>query len=627
MNESEKSSHVYKVVDRIKSDEALKERLQEQIGFPYTDAQHGFRLKDDGGTEVWFILSTNEYKDLRRNDVVVIYDLMRDVWFGGLVVATDEPASSEIDRGRMIYSDSYPTIVQKVEQNDLSFLRDPGLAKIEIVSIFEKGTRKPVTASPTNASALLHPAMQIKVEDEPTIMAILGLPSSGLLLGYYSRDMTPYSDKLTGYHVPYYFNIRELSNCHILVLGSSGYGKTMFMKHFILELISRKQGVLTFDLQGDIIQLACSPNERTMKEIRYDGEISLWQEAGYIDDIKKEGKSISRLTSKQVRIFIPHKEGMSPEAENRAQTVRDWAKSVGADARTIALEFENVTADQALVYLKNLSDRAREALRHLMQVHRRVTLANLIEQLGNTENISQNWIGIRETDIRMHIQTYENLRTSIQNLRGEGIFDIDGYLEPQQYVEPGKLAILYLEHLPEEFRHIYEFHAIYSIYRQRMEIAKRGGASVLIDEAHEVIPRARGPAQSRASDYAEVVANAFARVARQGRKYDINLIVSTHKPLDIHPVVYDLAGTKIVFRISPDDAQKIGVPGEYRSVVVGYGPGFALIGSPENTQVPWIEMKTLRPACLHEKPGTFFTKTIPEDLERHRKALIPKNEP
>ena len=122
------------------------------------------------------------------------------------------------------------------------------------------------------------------------------------------------------------------------------------------------------------------------------------------------------------------------------------------------------------------------------------------------------------------------------------------------------------------------------------------------------------------------MAEAFARVARQGRKYDINLIVSTHKPLDIHPVVYDLAGTKIVFRVSLNDAIKIGIPTQYRSLVIGYGPGYALINSPENAFVPWIEVKTLRPVCLHEKPGTFFGKTVPADLERHRKALIPENE-
>lgn len=621
MSNLEQAPYISEVIKRIEANKALRNRLEDQIGFPYTDSQHGFKLKDDGSSEVWFILETKEYKNLRRNDVVVVYDLLRDLWFGGLVVATDEPASSEIDRTRMIYSDFFPTLLQKVREEDLSFLRDPGLAKIEIISIFEKGASKPVTASPTNASALLYPAMQKKVKDEPLIIEILGLRSSGLLLGYYSRDMTPYSDRLTGNHLPYYFDVNKLSNKHMLILGSSGYGKTMFLKHFILELIARKQGVLTFDLQGDIVQIACPPNEDTITAIKEDDEISLWQEAGFIDKFEEGSKPISRLPSKQVTVLIPHKEGTLPETENRAETVKDWAKSVGVDTKTIALEFQNVTAEQALVYLKNLSDRAREALKRLMQEYRGMTLPNFIQHLGDIQELSPNWIGIRGTDVRMHIQTYENLLTSIQNLRGEGIFDIADYSEPERYVEPGKLTILYLEHLPEEFRHIYEFHAVYSIYRRRMKIAKQGGASVIIDEAHEVIPT-----KSRASDYAEVVAGALARVARQGRKYDINLIVSTHKPLDIHPVVYDLAGTKIVFRLSPDDAKRIGIPMQYRSSVVGYSPGYALINSPENASVPWIEIKTLRPICLHEKPGTFFAKTVPADLERHRKELIPENE-
>ena len=105
-----------------------------------------------------------------------------------------------------------------------------------------------------------------------------------------------------------------------------------------------------------------------------------------------------------------------------------------------------------------------------------------------------------------------------------------------------------------------------------------------------------------------MVSDIFANIARQGRKYDIDLITSTHKPKDLNTIVYDLAGTIISFRLSEEDAKVAGIPRGFRLRVTAFDPGYGLINSPENSRVPWIEIKVPWAKCAHEKPKRFFER-------------------
>jgi len=88
-------------------------------------------------------------------------------------------------------------------------------------------------------------------------------------------------------------------------------------------------------------------------------------------------------------------------------------------------------------------------------------------------------------------------------------------------------------------------------------------------------------------------------MAREGRKYNINLMVSTHYPGDIDDVVQNICDTKIVMGVSEQDARRAEVPEDYRTEISQLNQGYAYVNTSSSTTSPWTQIRIPWADLLH----------------------------
>lgn len=272
-----------------------------------------------------------------------------------------------------------------------------------------------------------------------------------------------------------------------------------------------------------------------------------------------------------------------------------------------------VQPDRLPLYMPGLTNKAQNALPDLVKFYhengpRSGNLSHFITEYvkdyDQYENDHMVWTDDGSEVTRIHQATYGNLTRELGNLQSQGIFDVGETMCPDadQLAEAGSITVMYLEHLFDDtVESVYEHWTPSMLLGNRMDIPK---THVIIDEAHKVVPSPK----ITSDEYAKMAANSFVGIARVGRKYDINLVIGTHKPRDINDVVYSLCGTSFAFRMDPKDLKKLDPKDWVSRSVPQYLPGYVAINSPENTIEPWVEAKIPRIPTLHERPGKFFDR-------------------
>ena len=595
-----------------KLDENLRRRLEEEIGQPYTDVRHGFKVGEIH--DIWFIVPPKHLDKIEVNQIVLIYDIARKAWFGGKIKSIEIRRPSEFNREKRVYDIDMTPIVEQIEKGLTSEFMDPLLVKVELFCMFEEGIKKPVFACPSNASVLLLPHSIPEVPEEPSLIKILGLPEKGIPLGIYSQAQKPYLDT-SGEILVYRLNIGNIQNKHILILGSTGQGKTVFIKHLIKQLNNAGYGILVFDIQGDIVQLPFEPSNEQMEKLTE------------LDSRFHQLIGEDNLDPQKVRVLFPLVRNMNEHSKEKKKLLKEFAEYQGIEFKEFGIRFSNIKHyEQLAPYMPNLTENALDVLARTIEEYGGVSLEEFIEDM--THDVQQysryDIVLKRIPDYPINSSTFSNLIRNLQALKNRGVFDAGKELPIKDFVEPGNVVIIYMEHLTEHQKQIFEHYIMYNIYRNKTKV-ENPGVFIVIDEAHSVIPKKSPPGSYK--HYADEVARIFSKIAREGRKYGINLLVSTHMPRDIHPVVYDLCGTKISFRISIDDAKELGMPPEIASQIAQYNKGFALVNSPENSDisgiVPWLEIKTVMPKALHMEPKKFFDM-IKEELPKIRDQRVPE---
>ena len=595
-----------------KLDENLRRRLEEEIGQPYTDVRHGFKVGETH--DIWFIVPPKHLDKIEVNQIVLIYDIARKAWFGGKIKSIEIRRPSEFNREKRVYDMDMTPIVEQIEKGLTSEFMDPLLVKVELFCMFEEGIKKPVFACPSNASVLLLPHSIPEVPEEPSLIKILGLPEKGVPLGIYSQAQKPYLDT-RGEILVYRLNIGNIQNKHILILGSTGQGKTVFIKHLIKQLNNAGYGILVFDIQGDIVQLPFEPSNEQMEKLTE------------LDSRFHQLIGEDNLDPHKVRVLFPLVRNMNEHSKEKKKLLKEFAEYHGIEFKEFGIRFSNIKHyEQLAPYMPNLTENALDVLARAIEEYGGVSLEEFIEDM--THDVQQysryDIVLKRIPDYPINSSTFSNLIRNLQALKNRGVFDAGKELPIKDFVEPGNVVIIYMEHLTEHQKQIFEHYIMYNIYRNKTKV-ENPGVFIVIDEAHSVIPKKSPPGSYK--HYADEVARIFSKIAREGRKYGINLLVSTHMPRDIHPVVYDLCGTKISFRISIDDAKELGMPPEIASQIAQYNKGFALVNSPENSDisgiVPWLEIKTVMPKALHMEPKKFFDM-IKEELPKIRDQRVPE---
>ncbi len=123
----------------------------------------------------------------------------------------------------------------------------------------------------------------------------------------------------------------------------------------------------------------------------------------------------------------------------------------------------------------------------------------------------------------------------------------------------GQVAILDLSLIPTEIVHIViavTSRMVFEALQRYRKIEKKTLPTVLVmEEAHTFVKRYRDDVENY--DAASVCCQVFERIAREGRKFGLGLILSSQRPSELSPTVLSQCNTFLLHRISNDRDQEL----------------------------------------------------------------------
>jgi hypothetical protein len=203
-------------------------------------------------------------------------------------------------------------------------------------------------------------------------------------------------------------------------------------------------------------------------------------------------------------------------------------------------------------------------------------LADHLDILAEQENVSQ------FVDFLV-----ARIRTFLADTRMKGIVENPSPITLLEWLQTynGKsinedptITIVDLSLVPTEIVHIVtaviariEFEAL---QRYRRQYKKTLPTVIAMEEAHTFIRRYK--AGSESYDASNICCQVFERIAREGRKFGLGLVISSQRPSELSPTVLSQCNTFLLHRISNDEDQRIVqhlVPDNLRSLLsVDFSP-------------------------------------------------------
>jgi hypothetical protein len=184
-------------------------------------------------------------------------------------------------------------------------------------------------------------------------------------------------------------------------------------------------------------------------------------------------------------------------------------------------------------------------------------LADHLEVLAEQENQSQ-WLDFLVARIRTFL-SYSRMKAVIGD--GDGI-TLDQWLS--DYVgsndtDGGCVSVIDLSLVPTEVVHVVTAVIARMIFEALQRYLKLNEATLptvlVMEEAHTFIKRYKEDVENQ--DAATVCCQVFERIAREGRKFGLGLVLSSQRPSELSPTVLSQCNTFLLHRISNDRDQEL----------------------------------------------------------------------
>ena len=146
-------------------------------------------------------------------------------------------------------------------------------------------------------------------------------------------------------------------------------------------------------------------------------------------------------------------------------------------------------------------------------------------------------------------------------------------------------------------------HLVKYLYENKRQM---GNSFIFIDEAHQLVP-AKPPTAGKGGTFPRLRDN-FEKLAREGRKYGINLILGTQSPRDLHEIVPQQCPTRIVMKIDKGNARSAHIEESEARIATRFGQGQMFLRSPFNGTSEWIRLHSESPPIPHESMTRFWEK-------------------
>lgn len=594
--------------------------LQKFYARPYHDVNSPFGVDERGAFAEYIVHDPNNMKELALGATALIWDRRenQDMWIACRVAGLKIISPFNPEKQSMLYLQDQKYDVNEVLKplDDLNgpHTHQPMIIRVELLremSSDENSSNGFISSAiqrpPSAVSKLIFPNVaSVDGDPSPSLEQILNIREQGLELGMIGFGNAPYEvdDKFLTYR----WDVENLDNKHVFIVGESGSGKTVLLKNLAYQIRKRnkKDRIILTDVQGDISQLL------------FWDFIDAHGKGNILDPRLVWQRKVSRETAENAKKHLEPFQLVIPKIKNDEKDedlvrLKRLANNRGVIVKEISLRLQDLSNPSDVEYLfritseqaPGLLDDVAESLRSRSEKPTIERLdAALNRLLGNNTGST---IVLPTSGVSYYRSTYEASRRALQNLKR--YFDIDSDAikseqNPLDVFEFNGTTVLYLDHLNQDERLMWEMQLVKWLYENKKEMSN---TYVFFDEAHQIIPAK--PNSFGSPGVFERLRSNFEKLAREGRKFRINLILSTQNPKDLHEIVPEQCPTRIVMKINPKNAKYAFLDDGLEYIANSFGQGQFWIQSPFNGTPDWIRVHSIAPPLPHE-PMESFRKNL-----------------
>ena len=184
-------------------------------------------------------------------------------------------------------------------------------------------------------------------------------------------------------------------------------------------------------------------------------------------------------------------------------------------------------------------------------------LADHLEILAEQENVSQ-YLDFLVARMRTFLSD-SRMRAVIADTDGITLENWLGDYIGSDNTEQGCVSLIDLSLVPTEVVHVVTAVIARMVFEALQRYVKMKGVTLptamVMEEAHTFIKRYKEDIDNR--DAATICCQVFERIAREGRKFGLGLVLSSQRPSELSPTVLSQCNTFLLHRISNDRDQEL----------------------------------------------------------------------
>jgi hypothetical protein len=417
---------------------------------------------------------------------------------------------------------------------------------------------------------------------------------------------------------------------HTLVLGTTGSGKTTLLKSILYSKDLDKQTIV-FDRQGDFVNFLISKREKFTVLMPVTSKMGN-SAKDFLDTFASTyGCKVLEYESGAL-ICNDTEVDVIPYSINFFDNIKNFHKLTPYFTPKASMYWESLV-DKTLELLKitlheifnvyindNILDeilRDKVTPASLAEEGNRISISpTLLDELNlrpKSQNISKSFVSFSQGNLTISLNkafqeamkaldiapsTKEAIVRTLKAYDGYGIFTVKGTVDfdPEKAFKLNDKIIVDLSFVMNYSASIeavatIAYKILEELFNWKTELYSKRSLEnkltlIIMDEAHEYFPQ--GNSEAVAKDIIEELIN---KIMRLGRVRRIGVILATHMPDDLNPLVLQLTNTKIVMRNDINVIKKIGME-NYEDFLLHATPGLAIINS---LNFAGIQIKTLIP--------------------------------
>jgi energy-coupling factor transporter ATP-binding protein EcfA2 len=588
------------------------ESIEKYCARPYHDLHSPFSIDERGAFAEYIIHDPNKMPSLALGATVIIKDKREDsdIWIAARIVGLKAISPFNPEKQSLLYH-SDDTFNPTIPINELNgpHTYQPMIIRVELTREMtskddnsQDFISSAIQRPPSAGSKLIFPNVTtVSGDPSPSLEQILDIRQNGIELGMIGFGNIPYESN--NEFLTYRWDIDNLDNKHVFIVGESGSGKTVLLKNLAYQIRKHNKSnrVILTDVQSDISQLLLWDIDNILKPRL------TWQKKVSDKHKNTENSTSAKGYLAPFQLVIPKVKTADQDADIVA--LKTLAARQGVVIKEISLRLQDLNAPSDVEYLYRISspqvagllDDIAEDLRNRKE---KITIERLDLALNRllTRNTGAT-ITLTTNGLAYYRSTFEAARRALRNLNN--YFDKDQESlqteqNPLDVFQANGITILYLDHLNLDERLMWEMQLVKWLYENKKDISN---TYVFFDEAHQIIPRTENSFGSLG--VFERLRSNFEKLAREGRKFRINLILSTQNPKDLHEIVPEQCPTRIVMKINPKNAKYAYLDDGLEYIANSFGQGQFWIQSPFNGTPDWVRVHSVAPPLPHEPMESF----------------------